>query len=259
MTRVFCLLVAALLAAGVVRAEPLPPDSIELVLAASWQPCFCLTESGRDKPECRSLTADRFDATHFSLHGLWPDDLDDDAIFPCYCGNGVPVSCRERRPRDRAIDLSGDVLDALAVAMPGVQSGLHLHQWTKHGACYEDDRSGPDNGSVPDAYFGDAMALLAALNASPVRALFADNRGAVLRREDIEEAFEAAFGAGAGGRVFIRCSGSGDDRIITELRINLAGDVNAPVDLARLILAAPPTTISTRTSSCEGGRVVTVE
>ena len=40
------------------------------VLAVSWQPAFC--EGHADAPECASQTADRFDATHFTLHGLWP-------------------------------------------------------------------------------------------------------------------------------------------------------------------------------------------
>jgi ribonuclease T2 len=69
----------------------LPPDSIEYVLAASWQPAFCITPAGADKAECVSQTRDRFDATHFSIHGLWPDDLDDRDIFPCYCDRGAPV------------------------------------------------------------------------------------------------------------------------------------------------------------------------
>ena len=40
------------------------------VLAISWQPAFC--ETRPSKPECQSQTKDRFDATHFTLHGLWP-------------------------------------------------------------------------------------------------------------------------------------------------------------------------------------------
>ena len=40
------------------------------LLAVSWQPAFC--EQRPKKPECASQTANRYDATHFSLHGLWP-------------------------------------------------------------------------------------------------------------------------------------------------------------------------------------------
>jgi ribonuclease T2 len=42
----------------------------EYVLALSWQPAFCETRPG--KTECKAQTAVGFDATHFTLHGLWP-------------------------------------------------------------------------------------------------------------------------------------------------------------------------------------------
>lgn len=40
------------------------------VLAVNWQPAFCQTH--RNKTECRTQTAERYDADHFTLHGLWP-------------------------------------------------------------------------------------------------------------------------------------------------------------------------------------------
>ncbi|MGH6922704.1 MAG: ribonuclease T2 family protein [Propylenella sp.] len=236
----------------------LAPDSIEFVLAASWEPAFCASSAGRNKPECKSLTADRFDATHFALHGLWPDDLDDKAIFPCYCARGAPRSCSGSLSSDASIDLSQAVLYQLSVVMPGVQSGLHLHEWPKHGSCYEEDKSGEDKGATPDEYFAEVLALMEQLNASPAQALFAENIGEMLKRDAIEAAFDQAFGAGASDRLTIRCSGSGADRNIAELWINLKGDVRPESDLATLILAAPPTSTSTNTASCGGGRVVKV-
>ncbi|MFD2114061.1 ribonuclease T2 family protein [Thiorhodococcus fuscus] len=239
-------------------ASSLAPDSIEYVLAASWQPTFCATAKGRDKKECRSQTPDRFDATHFALHGLWPDDLDDTAIFPCYCGRGGPVSCTGSQDRDTQIRLSPEVMNELKVAMPGVQSGLHLHEWPKHGACYESDKSGPDAGTDPDEYFTEAMAALKALNASGVRQLFAEHLGQTLTREQIQSAFDNAFGTGAGERVLIRCSKVGGDNLIAELWINLKGDIAVPADLGKLIQAAPPTSRSTDQTSCAKGRVQAV-
>ena len=41
----------------------------ELVLSISWEPAFC--ENHDNKSECASETLDRFDASHFTLHGLW--------------------------------------------------------------------------------------------------------------------------------------------------------------------------------------------
>ena len=50
------------------------PQSVQsghrFVLAISWQAAFC--ETRPSKLECESQTDDRFDATHFTLHGLWP-------------------------------------------------------------------------------------------------------------------------------------------------------------------------------------------
>ncbi|MBK1730373.1 ribonuclease T2 family protein [Thiococcus pfennigii] len=245
-------------AVGPASSDGLVPDGIEFVLAASWQPAFCRSDAGRDKPECRSQTARRFDATHFALHGLWPDDLDDRAVFPCYCDQGAPASCTQSRPGRPRIALSDEVGDRLAIAMPGMQSGLHRHEWAKHGTCYEDDRTGPDAGAEPDEYFRESLAALEALNASAVRRLFADHLGERLTRTRIEAAFDEAFGVGAGERVLIRCADVGGERVILELRIGLAGDIGEPADLAALIQAAPPRTRWSETGSCAGGRVVRV-
>jgi ribonuclease T2 len=235
----------------------LPPDSIEFVLAASWQPAFCKSSAGQGKPECTLQTPDRFDATHFSLHGLWPDDLDNKAIFPCYCDRGAPVSCGGSQARDTSINLSQAVRDKLAVAMPGTQSGLELHEWPKHGSCYEDDKTA-DTGADPDEYFTEMMALIDALNASPVQALFESRIGGSLTRAEIETAFDDGFGAGAAARLIIRCGGSGANRVISELWIGLKGDITPTSDFAALIQAAPPTASSTNDTSCAGGKVVEV-
>lgn len=236
----------------------LAADSIEYVLAASWQPGFCATSSGRGKAECRSQTADRFDATHFSIHGLWPDDLDDQQIFPCYCGRGAPVSCRGSQDRDASIDISAAVLERLTVAMPGVQSGLHLHEWPKHGACYEDDKSGADRDADPDEFFAETMALLEQLNASAVQALFEAKLGEVVTREEIEAAFDESFGGGAGRRVLVRCSRVRGENVIGELWIGLKGEISQAPDFKSLIQAAPETETSTDNQSCNSGRVVKV-
>ena len=42
----------------------------DYLLAISWQPAFCQTH--QKKAECRTQDKERYDADHFSLHGLWP-------------------------------------------------------------------------------------------------------------------------------------------------------------------------------------------
>ncbi len=235
--------------------SPLPEDSIELVLAASWQPGFCATRAGQRKAECRTLTAARPDATRFSIHGLWPDDLDDKDIFPCNCDSGEPTSCREKRPGPVPA-ISGPVMEELQVLMPGIQSGLHEHEWAKHGSCYEDDLTGPDRGADADEYFTETMALVRQLNASPLRQLFVDNLDRVLTREIVRAAFDAAFGAGAGDRVRLICGKAGEEDVVTELWINLGASVTADSDLRALILEAPTTAVSASSQRCAAGRVV---
>ena len=217
---------------------------------ASWQPGFCSTNAGQNKDECETQTADRPDATQFSIHGMWPDDLDNKDIFPCYCNLGTPIACDQNSADDSTISLSPAVRAKLDIAMPGTQSDLHLHEWTKHGTCYEDFLSSADAGADPDEYYGDTMALLGQLNASAVRDLFVAHLGQDLTAAEIEAAFDTAFGAGAGQRVVVRCDRNSG--VITEMWIGLKGEISAASDLGALILAAPPTTTSTNATSCSG-------
>jgi ribonuclease T2 len=125
--------------------------------------------------------------------------------------------------------------------MPGTQSALERHEWTEHGSCYGTDQQG---------YFADALAAMAALNASPVRTLFADNIGKRLTLEQIRGAFDTAFGPGAGQRVRVACSTDGTRRLISELTIGLTGSIDKPAGIGALILAAAPTS-----GGCTGGIV----
>ena len=196
-----------------------------LVLAASWEPAFC--EGAPDKPECQSLGSKRFDASHFALHGLWPDDE--------YCG--VSSTQVERDKAGRWSQLPPVELDiatraALDEAMPGTRSQLERHEWLKHGTCYR-DKAGP--------YFATAILMLATLNGSPVRDLFAGSVGKELSGTRIRAAFDTAFGKGAGDRVRIACKDDGDRRLITELTIGLYGAPGETLNLGNLMLAANPT------------------
>ena len=212
-------------------AEPVSPPAYrgtQYVLAVNWQPAFCETSPG--KPECRRQSEDSFEATNFTLHGLWPQPRSKE-----YCD--VP-------PRQRMASEFGDWHDLpelelspalrrdLDEAMPGTQSGLDRHEWTKHGTCY---------GTGAEEYYADALDLMLALNTSDVAELFAGNIGRKITLAQVRQAFDTAFGPGTGERVSMDCAPDGNRTIITELTIGFTGDITGPDDFGALIAAASPT------------------
>jgi len=199
------------------------------VFAISWQPAFC--EGLPSKTECRTQTADRFDATHFTLHGLWPQPRGN-----AYCG--VPRADVEADRAHRWEDLPEPELQpgtraALEKVMPGTASFLERHEWTEHGTCFFEKSA--------DAYFRREVALIGQINTSPVQKLFADNIGKEIETSAIRQAFDQGFGAGAGDRVRVACKRDGDRRIIVELTIGLRGEIVDSASLASLIAGASPT------------------
>ncbi len=220
--RVFAaLLAAASLACGA------PAAAAELhVLAASWQPAFC--ETRPQKPECTTQTDDRLDATSFSLHGLWPQPIDN-----VYCGVPPDLRAADEAGRWQALpplELGGPTRETLDRVMPGSASLLDRHEWVKHGTCHAE---------TPETYYRNSLRLMEELNASPVRALFAESIGSPLSGRAIRESFDAVFGEGAGDRVHVICRRVGARRLIVELKINLGGAITPERDLATLLLDAP--------------------
>jgi ribonuclease T2 len=200
----------------------------EYVFALSWQPAFCETKP--DKAECRAQTASGFDATHFSLHGLWPQP---NGNFYC----GVKASDRANDKPGRwgqlpPVDLDAATRRELDQVMPGTQSDLERHEWIKHGTC---------SGKSQQDYFADAVRLLREVNASPVRTLFEKGIGAELTSGQIRDAFDVAFGAGTGERVRISCFNDHGRRLIGEITLGLAGPIEPGSPLSGLMLAAAPT------------------
>lgn len=219
------------------KPEPTTPSRASeqfLILAASWQPAFC--EGAAGKPECRQQSRTRFDANHFSLHGLWPTGA--------YCEVSSQLEQLDRDGRWSAlppVELPTALQKTLDEVMPGTRSQLERHEWIKHGSCFGADEA---------RYYATATQLLAALNASKVRDLFADSIGKTLTRDQIREAFDDAFGRGAGQRVRIACDDDGKRRIISEITIGLWGAPADPPNLGKLIRAARPTD-----GGCIGGIV----
>lgn len=215
-------LVAGMALCAPIQAQENGRGKTTSILAASWQPAFCETKPG--KPECKSQTADRYDANHFALHGLWP-------MRKNYCGvdqADIDADKKGRWTDLPEVKLSAATRDALDKLMPGTQSALERHEWIKHGTC---------TNLSQEAYFSEAIALMDALNTSKVSALFAANVGKAVTQDQVQSAFDASFGAGAGQRIKMRCEQDGDRRIVTELTIGL-GDGDEKTSLADRIQAA---------------------
>ena len=234
-------------------------NSIENLMAASWLPTFCLTGAGQRATECKSLSKFDIYASQFSIHGLWPNDLDDDALYPCYCDQKRPLKCNERRKPVASINIPADLRKALQTKMPGIQSGfLHRHEWTKHGTCYEKYNAGDDQGSDATEYYRDTILVLDQLNASKVGQLFKNNIGKVLSDNQIYKAFDQSFGKGASDKVFIDCKRIRGEWLISELFIGLGGEIKEGAKLKDLIAASPPRDVYSSRKSCRRGKVTAV-
>ncbi|MGI9401519.1 MAG: ribonuclease T2 family protein [Rhizobiaceae bacterium] len=223
---------------GLEQGLILAPDQERYVLAFSWQPAFC--EMRPKKPECTSQTNDRYDADHFSLHGLWPQPRS-----KAYCDVAPDLVSLDKDGRWTELprlELTEETYKTLANVMPGTMSGLDRHEWYKHGSCY--------TGKTAEQYYADSLALMEQINNSPVRDLFAENIGNELETVDIQAVFNSTFGQGSGDRIRVACKQDGSRRIITEITLGLVGNLEPPPDMENLILASQPVD-----SGCPGGIV----
>lgn len=220
---------AIILLAGMVapsafaEEEASPSGRTEYILAVSWQPGFC--EIRPDRKECAGQTAERYDATHFSLHGLWP-------VKKSYCGVAADIRARDKTGDWLGLPqlaLAEETAARLQVVMPGTQSGLDRHQWLRSGTCH---------GGTAQDYFSLQLRLLDELNGSAVQALFAGRLGRDVTEGEVKQAFDTSFGTGAGDRVRMRCQTAGARSVVTGLTIGLSGDISDEAGLAPLILAA---------------------
>jgi ribonuclease T2 len=196
------------------------------VLALSWQPAFC--ESKPNKVECQTQTPQRYDASHFTLHGLWPQPRRN-----VFCGvDQATTALDDQRQWDKlpALDLTPQTRQGLDRAMPGTQSQLDRHEWIKHGTCYA--------GGSAESYFKDSVRLADAVNTSVVQDFMAANIGKTIQTKDLLSKFDEAFGAGAGARVRVACDKQGR---IAEITIGLKGDIPSGTNIAKLIAASEST------------------
>lgn len=178
------------------------------LLALSWHNAFC--ETHRYKKECKrsfaSLMRSKPREKSFVLHGLWPQPRNN---LYCHVDRALVNADKNKHWREMpSLALDADVEDALKKYMPGFASGLHKHEWIKHGTCY---------GTDANAYFSDAISLVKQVNDSALGAFFTQNIGNVVTLKEVQNVSDKAFGQGTGRRVELQCKGG----LITELWLHL--------------------------------------
>jgi len=211
-----------------------PAQADGYVFAVSWQPAFC--ESKPDKPECKIDDPKVYQATHFTLHGLWPNKTRCGTNYG-YCG---PV---KQKPADFCdypqVSLSAEVRDKLAVVMPSVGSGscLERHEWYKHGTC--------QNGTA-DEYYAQATALVHEFNDSGIAKFMSERLGKPVSLEAFRAALDASLGAGTSKHAKIGCK----DGLLVDIYLNLPAELKPGASLKELIAQG---TDAPADNSCKNG------
>lgn len=193
-------------------------DFASYTLALTWHPGFCATrrQPPRECSDPRWLAAAD---DGFVIHGLWPSRperlIDDRLDQATWRNEGCFVE--RRRPRGSfceigpAFDFDAPLEDALNAAMSGRASCLDRYEYAKHGACM---------GLSAEDFFEGTVALTEIVNASVLGQFMLDHRGETVRRNELIDAFEEAFGNHTGDALSLQCGGPGR-RVLTEIRIGI--------------------------------------
>ena len=211
-------------------AENVPGQFDSYTFALSWEPAFCEGKPGAT--ECRSQSADRFDARNLALHGLWPDKTGDSAHSYGYCGvdaveqalDRAPTWCRLPEP-----PLSAATRVDLATVMPGVSSCLDHHEWSKHGSC---------SGMSGDDYFALAAALVQEVAGTAFGRYLTAHAGGTVDASEVAAAFEQTFGAGSGTKLALNCTGLHGSQALLEVRLHLQNPPRPASELSSMLLDA---------------------
>jgi len=179
------------------------------LLAISWQNAFCQTH--QYKKECKNMSANDFGASHFVLHGLWPQPRNN-----LYCNvdkKQIGMDKNKQWYRLKKLDLNSTIREELQKYMTGYSSNLHRHEWIKHGTCY---------GTDANQYYADAINLLKQINNSRVQKYFITHINQTVTLKDIRKVFDNEFGKDAGKHVTMNCKNG----LITELWLHLGSGSN---------------------------------
>lgn len=190
------------------------------VLALSWQPAFC--ELKPDKPECKVDDPQAYQASSFTLHGLWPNKKSCGTGYG-FCGKSKDMGKKFCSYDAISVDEATD--KELKKVMPSAAHGscLERHEWNKHGTCQTTWNE--------DGYFDTAIRLTEEFNKGGMSELMSKNVGKTVSTQQFREAVDKAFGAGASERLELKCSG----RQLVDVYIALPGELPAEAPLKDLL------------------------
>lgn len=196
------------------------------VLALSSQPGFCETygyEAG--KPECRKLSKNSYQASHLTLHGLWPN-MSSCGQHYGYCG----VKAQSNHCDYAPVTLSNPISNELKKIMPSYSYGscLERHEWNKHGSC---------QALAADGYFDLAMRLTVQVDQSSFGQYLSAHQGQTVKRVVLKEVIKQAFGSKNENKIHMGCK----NNILVDLFIQLPSVISNTDSLITLISQAPNT------------------
>ena len=194
-------------------------------LAVSWQPAFC--ESHRDKPECDVTNPDSYQASNFTLHGLWPNKNS--------CGTRYGFCGKYSRPETSfckydPVPISEELLAKLGKYMPSAAHGscLQRHEWYKHGTCQETWSA--------ETYYDTAIRLVQEFNGKGMSSFMEAEVGNSVRVDEFFEAVDQVLGEDAHRRMKLLCD---DKRNLVDIYINLPAVIPNNASVSELIQHAP--------------------
>ncbi|TNF69947.1 MAG: ribonuclease I [Gammaproteobacteria bacterium] len=199
-----------------------PGKADSYVLALSWQSGFCQTYGYKQgKPECLDFPKDNYNATHFSLHGLWPNQNACGTNYG-FCNTKKESSFCDYNP----LQLDNDTSTNLLRLMPSYAHGscLERYEWNKHGSCQLLNQND---------YYDQAIELIDEINNSKNLMLFIDSHiGKSMTISEFNNEFDQAFGKGASDKVYLGCQ----NNMLVDVYVNLPllNGINLP-HLAELL------------------------
>ncbi len=194
-------------------------------LAVSWQPAFC--QSHQSKPECKISDTQAYQASNFTLHGLWPNKQD--------CGANYGL-CGEYKQQVKSfcdyapLPMKPEKVKQLGQVMPSVAEGscLDRHEWYKHGTCQTD--------WDVEHYFDTAVRLVKEFNNNDIRTFLLSNMGKTVSTTNFLKVVDKSFGKNASKRLSLGCDKQG---LLVDVFINLPKQITEKATLASLIQQAP--------------------